>query len=94
MADNSRNFPAAVRRELAESNDGRCAFVDEWGHRCNARCFLEFDHIHPHAQGGPPTVTNGRMLCHAHNALEAERAFGRSKIEAAIARASKGKRRE
>ena len=60
-----------------ERDGGRCTFVSESGHRCEARTRLEFDHVEPVAHGGHATVQGLRLRCRAHNQLEAERAFGR-----------------
>ena len=60
-----------------ERDAGRCTFVSESGHRCEARTRLEFDHVEAVAQGGRATVQGLRLRCRAHNQLEAERAFGR-----------------
>lgn len=71
-----RHVPAEVRRAVHERDGGRCTFVGDHGHRCATRERLEFDHIVPVARGGQSTLDNVRLRCRAHNALEAERAFG------------------
>jgi hypothetical protein len=92
-----RYVPANVRRAAWERDEGRCTFVSARGTRCNARRFLEFDHIEPVARGGAATVEGMRLRCRAHNQYEAERAFGaafmqqkraRPKLAAAEARKS------
>lgn len=70
----SRHVPAEVKRAVWMRDRGRCAFVGEAGRRCEERRFLEFDHVRPHAVGGPPTAENLRLACRAHNAY-AWRAF-------------------
>jgi hypothetical protein len=77
-----RFIPARVRRDVWERDQGRCTFVSASGHRCDARRFLEFDHIQPIARGGEATVEGLRLRCRAHNHYEAERAFGREFMEA------------
>jgi 5-methylcytosine-specific restriction endonuclease McrA len=72
-----RTIPAHVRRAVLERDGGRCTFVGGDGHRCEARRFLEFDHVVPVARGGVATVDQIRTLCRTHNQLEAERVFGR-----------------
>ena len=72
----SRHIPAHVKRAVWERDSGRCTFVGSGGHRCEARRHLEYAHIAPFANGGPPSVPNIRLRCHAHNQLEAERSFG------------------
>jgi len=80
----SRHIPAEVRRAVVERDGGRCTFVSASvggsGHRCEATGMLEFHHEDPYAKGGLPTVDNVRLLCRSHNALLAERDFGRDFI--------------
>ncbi len=73
---NPRHIPAAVKRAVRERDGSRCTDVSEDGRRCESRRFLEWDHVIPVARGGESTVANVRQRCSAHNALEAERAFG------------------
>ena len=80
-AASARHVPAAVKRAVAERDGGRCAFVSESGRRCEARGMLEFDHLEPAALGGEATAENVRLLCRAHNAYAAERAFGAEFME-------------
>jgi hypothetical protein len=77
-----RTVPAHVRRAVWARDGGRCTFVGETGHRCEARTMLEFDHIDPVARGGEATVERMRLRCRTHNQLEAERAFGREFMQA------------
>ena len=69
-----RYIPAAVRRKSA-GDAARCAFVGTTG-RCTERGFLELYHVVPFAAGGEATVANIELRCRAHNAYEAEQAFG------------------
>jgi hypothetical protein len=71
----------ATRRAVFERDGLRCTFVAENGHRCEARAFLELDHIDPKALGGANGADNLRVRCRAHNQLWAEQAFGREQIE-------------
>src|SRR5688572_30937653 len=52
----ARHIPAHVKREVWMRDQGRCTFVGSNGHRCEARRFLEFDHVRPVALGGESTV--------------------------------------
>ncbi|MBI1797691.1 MAG: hypothetical protein HYR74_11660 [Candidatus Eisenbacteria bacterium] len=72
----SRHIPADVKRAVWERDGGRCTFVSDFGHRCEERSGLEFDHVHAFARDGRATVGNIRLRCHAHNQFEAERTFG------------------
>jgi hypothetical protein len=74
----SRYVPRAVVREVCARDEERCTFVSPEGRRCAALGFLELQHEIPHARGGLPTPENLRILCRAHNALLAERDFGRA----------------
>ena len=74
----SRYIPRAVVREVHERDAGQCTFVSSDGKRCTERGFLEFHHHDiPYAKGGEATADNIRLVCRAHNALLAERDFGR-----------------
>ncbi len=77
----ARHIPAAVKREVWARDGGQCSFESETGQRCPARKLLEFDHEDPVARGGAATVDNVRLRCRAHNAYEAERAFGAGFME-------------
>lgn len=74
-AAGSRHVPASVRRAVWARDGGQCAFVGTEG-RCTARGFLELHHVEPFALGGPTTADNLQLRCRAHNAYEAEMAFG------------------
>lgn len=70
-----RYISKEIAREVYERDGGRCTFVAEDGTRCNARAFLEQDHVVPVAQGGKAdSADDVRLLCRAHNQLMAERA--------------------
>ena len=76
-----RHIPARVQRAVWVRDGGRCSFVGENGHRCDARRSLEFDHIQPVARGGDSSVGNVRLLCRTHNQLEAERTYGAAFVQ-------------
>jgi 5-methylcytosine-specific restriction endonuclease McrA len=73
-----RYIPAAVKRAVRERDGDQCAFVSDSGRRCAERKGLEFDHVDPVARGGRATVSSVRLLCRAHNQLEADRVFGKA----------------
>jgi 5-methylcytosine-specific restriction endonuclease McrA len=85
----SRHIPAAVKREVWKRDEGRCAFVGGQ-HRCGERNFLEYHHLVPHADGGPPSAANLELRCRAHNVYEAERYFGPDASSPARARGQRG----
>jgi len=68
----SSHVPADVKRVVWVRDRGRCAFVGKNGHRCNERGFVEFHHVRPYAEGGPPTVENLELRCARHNRYEWE----------------------
>jgi 5-methylcytosine-specific restriction endonuclease McrA len=89
----ARRIPADVRRAVWQRDGGRCTFVSDTGHRCEARRQIQFDHIVEVARGGEATVSGIRLLCRAHNQHAAERTFGtefmrHKRIAAAEARAA------
>jgi 5-methylcytosine-specific restriction endonuclease McrA len=73
---NPRYIPLHVRRAVWKRDAGRCTFVSETGHRCEARKPLEFDHVLEVARGGEASVDDIRLRCRAHNQYAAECTFG------------------
>ena len=73
---NPRSIPGHVRRAVFERDGDQCTFVSENGRRCEAREFLELDHIEPVARGGASTLANLRLRCRAHNQMAADELFG------------------
>jgi len=77
----SRHVPAAVRRAVWARDGGRCTYADARGRRCEARERLEFHHEgKPFGRGGDHSVDNVRIACRTHNALMAEREYGKEKM--------------
>jgi hypothetical protein len=72
-----RYVPAAERRTLFKRDGGRCTYVDSRGERCRETHYLEIQHLKPFARGGAHVASNLTLRCAAHNALAAERDFGR-----------------
>jgi hypothetical protein len=77
----SRYIPTEIRRTVWRRDGARCTFEDSSGHRCQERGGLEIHHEQAFALGGATTFENLRLLCRAHNALHAERDFGRAHVE-------------
>lgn len=71
----SRYVPAAVKREVYERDEGRCAFVGRQG-RCTETGGLELHHRDPFGVGGPTTAANLELRCRPHNQYEAEVFYG------------------
>ncbi len=82
--ERSRHVSAADKRDVLERDGSRCTFVDGRGRRCAERGGLEFAHIEPDARGGAAVASNLRLRCRAHNRLDADRDFGRSKMNRVI----------
>lgn len=72
-----RAIPAHVKRAVWERDGGRCTFRSDTGRRCEARSFLEYDHIEPVARGGRSGTGNVRLRCRTHNRLDAECVMGK-----------------
>jgi hypothetical protein len=85
MGKRGRYIAAAVRREVYLRDHGRCSFVSADGRRCDARAFLEFDHVEPWAAFGASAADNLRLRCRAHNGLHAWNCFGALYIARKIA---------
>ena len=73
----SRHIPAAVRRVVEKRDSGRCTFRNEKGRRCSKRHDLEFHHCKPFGFGGDHSPDNLVLMCRTHNALMAERDYGK-----------------
>jgi 5-methylcytosine-specific restriction endonuclease McrA len=73
--------PAEIRRAVWRRDAGSCTFADASGRRCCERAGLEIHHEHAFALGGLTALENLRLMCRAHNALRAERDFGREHVE-------------
>jgi len=80
-----RYIPVAVRRETYGRDRGQCTFVAADGRRCEARAFVELDHVEPFARRGAADTENIRLLCRGHNLLHARNCFGSLHIAAKIA---------
>jgi len=86
VAAGSRHIPRAVKRQVAERDEGRCTFIDASGQRCTSVWNLQYHHVVPHARQGPPTLANTTLRCRMHNLHEAKLDFGEEVVERAIAR--------
>jgi hypothetical protein len=78
---------AAVCGEVWDRDDGRCAFVGTTGRRCSSPYQVENHHRDPSAKGGRSTAANVALFCRLHNALAAERDFGKHHVAGKIAEA-------
>ncbi|MDR3607908.1 MAG: HNH endonuclease signature motif containing protein [Oligoflexia bacterium] len=74
-------IPAEVQRQVWQRDGSRCTFIHpETGRRCESRFRLQIDHIIPVKLKGSNDLSNLRILCREHNAWEAARVYGISKI--------------
>jgi 5-methylcytosine-specific restriction endonuclease McrA len=71
-----RRIPTRVRDEVWVRDGRRCTYVGTNGRRCRSRTHLHIDHIVPVSCGGGSTASNLRLLCAAHNQIEADRVLG------------------
>ena len=77
----TRTIPARVRREVFRRDEGRCAFVDGEGRRCESTWQIEFHHCVPYGRDGAHRTDNIELRCRAHNQYEAELEYGRRFME-------------
>jgi hypothetical protein len=89
MRPKSRYIPAAVRRFVHRRDGGRCTYRDTHGRRCTRRHDLEFHHRKAFGLGGDHSPEGLALMCRAHNALLAERDFGKEKMAQHRRRASR-----
>ena len=75
-ASAERRIPAEMRDRVHVRDEGQCTFRGHDGQRCGETRHLHIDHIVPWSLGGPHEPSNLRLLCAAHNQLQADRAFG------------------
>jgi hypothetical protein len=81
--ESSRHIPDPIRREVYVRDEGRCTFVDERSHRCEARGYLEFDHLDGFAFTRQHDARRLTLRCRAHNQHAAEKTYGRAFMERA-----------
>jgi hypothetical protein len=77
----SRHIPTHVKRAVWQRDGGQCTFRSESGRRCEARRWIEFDHVKEFARGGEATVDGLRLRCRGHNQYTAEQTFGAGFME-------------
>lgn len=73
----TRHVPADIARAVHERDGGQCAFVDDRGHRCPERGWLQIDHLDGFGRDPSHSADRMRLLCAAHNQHAAERMYGR-----------------
>lgn len=83
----TRKIPNWVKKEVWRRDGGRCVFVGPGGVVCASSDGPEFDHLRPFALGGrSDDPSNIRILCRAHNDVEARRVFGDAWMDRAARR--------
>ena len=71
VSEVDRYVPAQIKRQVWRRDQGRCTYPG-----CSSKHFLEYDHIQPISLNGKSTLENLRLLCRAHNQLEAIQQLG------------------
>ena len=66
------HIPSSVRHQVWLRDEGRCTWRDNEDRRCEARHYLQYDHIRMVCHGGLDTIDNLRLRCGLHNRLVAE----------------------
>jgi len=80
--ETTRHINPSVRDQVYKRDGGRCTFISPTGQRCNSKWDLEIHHCDvPFAMGGDNSVNNLKLLCAAHNKLEAERVYGQDQVK-------------
>ncbi len=75
--ETSRYISPATRDAVYNRDKGRCTYIGSDGKWCDSTWDLEIHHDEtPFALGGGHNINNLRLLCAAHNRLEAEQLFG------------------
>jgi hypothetical protein len=77
----ARSATPKLRREIFQRDQEQCTYQNSEGRRCESKSYLQIDHIKPYALGGETKRENLRLLCFAHNQLEARKIFGAWKRE-------------
>ena len=82
QGDTSRNISPATRDAVYSRDGGQCTYRGSTGKRCESKWDLEIHHDEiPFAMGGSHSPGDLRLLCAAHNKLDAERVYGRQHME-------------
>jgi 5-methylcytosine-specific restriction endonuclease McrA len=87
-AVNSRDIPAAIRREVRLRDGDRCTYRDPSGRRCTATSNLEYHHIDGFARVRVHNADRITLMCRTHNQLEAKKMYGRQFMKRARASAA------
>ena len=87
----SRYVASEVSERVHERGGYQCVFCGPDGTRCTARAGLHVDHESPFGIFRSNDEGILRLLCPAHNGLEAERVYGAAFIQRKIDERRKGK---
>jgi 5-methylcytosine-specific restriction endonuclease McrA len=81
-ASKSRYISRFTLREIKQRDQRQCQYRDPKTHRqCEAKFFLQNEHIIPFAKGGTNEISNLQQLCPAHNRLRAVEQYGINKMK-------------
>lgn len=76
---------AEIKYQVRKRDRYQCTYIDErTGESCQAKHFLEEDHVVPKAKGGDYTVENLRLRCRTHNQRHAINTYGLKKMRVYI----------
>jgi len=69
----SRYIPQDVKIAVAIRDHGQCTYTDMYGHRCQAKTDLQYDHrFWPFSLGGTQATWNLTLKCGEHNREESD----------------------
>lgn len=69
----SRYIPQDVKIAVAIRDHGQCTYTDIYGHRCQAKTDLQYDHrFWPFSLGGTQSTWNLTLKCGEHNREESD----------------------
>jgi hypothetical protein len=81
-ASKSRYISQFTLRKIKQRDQRRCQYRDPKTHKqCEAKFFLQNEHIIPFAKGGANELKNLQLLCPAHNRLRAIEQYGINKMK-------------
>ncbi len=78
----SRYISQATLRKVKQRDQHRCQYKDpNTLKQCEAKFYLQTEHITPFAKGGSHDLQNLQLLCSNHNRLRALEQFGESRMK-------------
>jgi 5-methylcytosine-specific restriction endonuclease McrA len=87
-------IPADVKRKVWQRDGGCCQWPTAGGGVCGSIQRLEFHHLLDRGKGGTHTLSNIVIACRTHNALAADRTWGKQWMDQFRARSRTASREE